>query len=222
MTFLLTVMCKVPRIQKNEVVASQHGNCAIIQWSNPTKEARWKITPCFSPDISIYRCQCAPTLMSPSIETFFLVSHSKKANIVQVLYPKSEAEEQTTHFSNALPTLNPIVGGGFLRVCINQCHPNTPDSLFTEDALALAVWIVMNGVDTGRKKTRGTMINNWVLRAERNFQTLSHPGYVTERLFNTRFHQPWVTRAHYIVKTQCSQLSLSSIEYMLLSKYIHY
>lgn len=152
MTFLLTVMCKVPRIQKNEVVATRHGNCAIIQWSNPTKEARWKITPCFSPDISIYRCQCAPTLMSPSIETFFLVSHSKKANIVQVLCPKSEAEEQTTHFSNALPTLNPIAGGGSLGVCVNQCHPSTPGSLFTEDALALAVWIVMNGVDTGRKR----------------------------------------------------------------------
>lgn len=145
---------------------------------------------------------------------------SKKANIALVLYPKSEAEEQTTHFSNALPSLNPIAGGGFLGVCINQCHPNTPGSPWR----CLGFGCV-NSHEWSRhweKKRRGTMINNWVLRAERNFQTLSHPGYVTERLFNTRFHQPWVTRAHYIVKTQYSQLSLSSIEYMLLSKYIHY
>lgn len=84
---------------------------------------------------------------------------------------KSEAEEQTTHFSNSLPSLNPIAGGGFLGVCINQCHPNTPGSLFTEDALALAMWTVMNGVDTGRK--RGEEL--WSITESREQKEISKP-----------------------------------------------
>lgn len=101
---------------------------------------------------------------------------SKKANIAQVLYPKSEAEERTTHFSNSLPSLNPIAGGSFLGVCINQCHPNTPGSLFTEDALALAVWTVMNGVDTGRKRGEG-------------------PSSITESREQKEISKPWAIQA---------------------------